>query len=140
MKTFQKTIRLKPYPRGFHLITDWIEKEFPELKEIQIGILHVFIQHTSAGLTINENADPSVRKDFETFINDLIPENYSRFIHNYEGPDDMPAHIKSSLFGNSVQIPISNGKMNLGTWQGLYLCEFRDNGGSRKLVLTAIGN
>lgn len=140
MKTFQKTIRLKPYARGFHLITDVVEKEFPEIREIQIGLLHVFIQHTSAGLTINENADPTVRKDFETFINDLIPENYQKFIHNYEGPDDMPAHIKSSLFGNSLQIPISKGQLNLGTWQGIYLCEFRDYGGSRNLVLTAFGN
>ncbi|RZS95585.1 secondary thiamine-phosphate synthase enzyme YjbQ [Cecembia calidifontis] len=140
MKTFQKTIRLKPYPRGFHLITDLVEKAFPEIMEIQAGILHVFIQHTSAGLTINENADPTVRMDFETFISDLIPENYRKFIHNYEGPDDMPAHIKSSLFGNSVQLPISHGRMNLGTWQGIYLCEFRDYGGSRNLVLTAWGN
>lgn len=139
MKAFQKKIRLKPFPRGFHLITDQIEREFPELKEIEVGTLQVFIQHTSAGLTINENADPTVRKDFETFINDLIPENYSKFIHNYEGPDDMPAHIKSSFFGSSVQIPISRGRLNLGTWQGIYLCEFRDFGGSRNLLITAIG-
>lgn len=139
MKSFQKTISLPPFPRGFHLITDLLLKEFPELKEIQTGIFNVFIQHTSAGLTINENADPSVRKDFETFINDLIPENYKKFIHDYEGSDDMPAHIKSSLFGSSVQIPVKNGRLLLGTWQGVYLCEFRNYGGSRKLVLSVFG-
>ncbi|MGY6741789.1 MAG: secondary thiamine-phosphate synthase enzyme YjbQ [Cecembia sp.] len=139
MKSFQKTISLPPFPRGFHLITDVLLKEFPELKEIQTGIFNVFIQHTSAGLTINENADPTVRKDFETFINDLIPENYKKFIHDYEGSDDMPAHIKSSLFGSSVQIPVKNGRLLLGTWQGVYLCEFRNYGGSRKLVLSVFG-
>jgi len=139
MKSFQKTISLPPFPRGFHLITDVLLKEFPELKEIQTGIFNVFIQHTSAGLTINENADPTVRKDFETFINDLIPESYKKFIHDYEGSDDMPAHIKSSLFGSSVQIPVKNGRLLLGTWQGVYLCEFRNYGGSRKLVLSVFG-
>lgn len=139
MKSFQKTISLPPFPRGFHLITDVLLKEFPELKEIQTGIFNVFIQHTSAGLTINENADPTVRKDFETFINDLIPESYKKFIHDYEGSDDMPAHIKSSLFGSSVQIPVKNGRLLLGTWQGVYLCEFRNYGGSRKLILSAMG-
>lgn len=139
MKSFQKTISLPPFPRGFHLITDLLLKEFPELKEIQTGIFNVFIQHTSAGLTINENADPTVRKDFETFINDLIPENYKKFIHDYEGSDDMPAHIKNSLFGSSVQIPVKNGRLLLGTWQGVYLCEFRNYGGSRKLVLSVFG-
>ena len=134
--TFQKTITLQPYKRGFHLITDQIVDNFPELKDIKAGILHIFIQHTSAGLTINENADPTVRKDFETFVNELVPESYPRFIHTYEGPDDMPAHLKSSLLGNSLQIPITGGKLNLGTWQGIYLCEFRNHGGSRKLVLT----
>jgi secondary thiamine-phosphate synthase enzyme len=135
----QKTIRLKPFPRGFHLITHLVEAQFPEIRQIKAGIFHVFIQHTSAGLTINENADPTVRKDFETFINDLIPEGYPKFIHNYEGDDDMPAHIKSSFFGSSLQIPITNGNLNLGTWQGIYLCEFRDQGGARSLVLTAMG-
>lgn len=139
MKIFQKNIKLKPYSRGFHLVTDIIENEFPEIRQIQKGMLQVFIQHTSAGLTINENADPTVRKDFETFVNDLVPEDYSKYIHTYEGPDDMPAHIKSSLFGASVQIPVSQGKMALGTWQGIYLCEFRDHGGSRNLVLTLLG-
>lgn len=139
MKSFQKTISLPPFPRGFHLITDLLLKEFPELKEIQTGIFNVFIQHTSAGLTINENADPTVRKDFETFINDLIPESYRKFIHDYEGSDDMPAHIKSSFFGSSLQVPIQNGRLLLGTWQGVYLCEFRNYGGSRKLILSAMG-
>ncbi|TVP46035.1 MAG: YjbQ family protein [Mongoliibacter sp.] len=139
MKVFQKDIKLKPYPRGFHLITHTIISAIPEIRQIQKGMLQVFIQHTSAGLSINENADPTVRKDFETFINDLIPEDYSKFIHTYEGPDDMPAHIKSSLFGASIQVPIKQGRMALGTWQGIYLCEFRDNGGSRGLVMTAIG-
>ncbi len=138
--TIQKTISLKPFPRGFHLITSIIEMHFPEMRQIRAGILHVFIQHTSAGLTINENADPTVRKDFETFVNDLIPERYPKFIHNYEGDDDMPAHIKSSFFGNSLQIPITDGRLNLGTWQGIYLCEFRNQGGSRSLVLTAMGD
>lgn len=137
--TLQKTIQLKPFSRGFHLITSIIEMQFPEIRQIKAGILHVFIQHTSAGLTINENADPTVRKDFETFINDLIPEGYAKFIHNYEGDDDMPAHIKSSFFGNSLQIPITDGKLNLGTWQGIYLCEFRNQGGPRNIILTAMG-
>ncbi len=140
MKTYQKTIHLPAFPRGFHLITEKLLVEFPEIKNIETGIFHVFIQHTSAGLTINENADPTVRKDFETFINDLIPEHYNKFTHDYEGSDDMPAHIKSSFFGSSVQIPIQNGRLLLGTWQGIYLCEFRNYGGSRKLILSAFGN
>jgi len=140
MKTYQKTVHMPAFPRGFHLITEKLLSEFPEIKNIEIGIFHVFIQHTSAGLTINENADPTVRKDFETFINDLIPEHYKNFIHDYEGLDDMPAHIKSSFFGSSVQIPIQNGRLLLGTWQGIYLCEFRNYGGSRKLILSAMGN
>jgi secondary thiamine-phosphate synthase enzyme len=138
--SLQKTILLKPFSRGFHLITHEIQGQFPEIRKVKAGILHVFIQHTSAGLTINENADPTVRKDFETFINDLIPEGYPKFIHNDEGDDDMPAHIKSSFFGNSLQIPITDGKLNLGTWQGIYLCEFRNQGGARSLVLTVVGD
>lgn len=102
-------------------------------------MLQVFIQHTSAGLTINENADPTVRKDFETFVNELVPESYPRFIHTYEGSDDMPAHLKSSLIGSSVQVPVSGGKLLLGIWQGIYLCEFRNHGGPRNLVLTVLG-
>jgi secondary thiamine-phosphate synthase enzyme len=139
MKCYQKSIKLRPYPRGFHIITDVIINEFPQLESIETGILNIFIQHTSAGLTINENADPTVRKDFETFISDIIPETYSKFIHDYEGPDDMPAHLKSSIFGSSLQIPIGHGKLMLGTWQGIYLCEFRNHGGPRKLILTAMG-
>jgi len=136
---FQKQLKLPAFPSGYHLITDEIECAIPEIKSIQIGFLQVFIQHTSAALTINENADPSVRKDFQTFINELIPESYPRFVHQDEGPDDMPAHIKASFFGHSLQIPISGGKLNLGIWQGIYLCEFRRNGGPRKLILTLFG-
>lgn len=139
MKLYQKEIQLKNYPRGYHLITDIVENHVSEISQIQTGMLQVFIKHTSAGLTINENADPTVRKDFETFVNELVPETYPRFIHTYEGSDDMPAHLKSSILGNSLQIPITGGKLNLGTWQGIYLCEFRDFGGPRKLVLTAFG-
>jgi secondary thiamine-phosphate synthase enzyme len=129
----QTEIALPSFPRGFHLITDRILKEIRELPEK--GILHVFIKHTSAALTINENADPTVRKDFETVFNRLVPEN-AGYIHDDEGPDDMPAHIKSSLCGASLSIPVTNGRLNLGTWQGIYLCEFRNNGGSRRLVVT----
>ena len=139
MKLYQKEIQLKNYPRGYHLITDIVENHVSEISQVQTGMLQVFIKHTSAGLTINENADPTVRKDFETFVNELVPETYPRFIHTYEGSDDMPAHLKSSILGNSLQIPITGGKLNLGTWQGIYLCEFRDYGGPRKLVLTAFG-
>ncbi|WP_154856087.1 secondary thiamine-phosphate synthase enzyme YjbQ [Cyclobacterium xiamenense] len=139
MKIFQKEMQLPAFNRGFHLITRNIVDNFPELAKINAGMLQVWIKHTSAGLTINENADPTVRQDFETFANDLIPENYPHFIHTYEGPDDMPAHLKASIFGVSVQIPVSGGKLNLGTWQGIYLGEFRDHGGTRKLVLTLFG-
>lgn len=139
MEIIQKELNLPAYKRGFHLITQQIVDNFPEMRKLGKGMLHVFIQHTSAGLTINENADPSVRTDFDSFTDDLVPENFPRFIHTYEGPDDMPAHIKSSIFGCSVQIPISSGRLNLGTWQGIYLGEFRNNGGRRKLVLTAFG-
>lgn len=139
MKLYQKEIQLKSYPRGYHLITNIVEYHVSEISQIQTGMLQVFIKHTSAGLTINENADPTVRKDFETFVNELVPETYPRFIHTYEGSDDMPAHLKSSILGNSLQIPITGRKLNLGTWQGIYLCEFRDYGGPRKLVLTAFG-
>lgn len=139
MKTIQKELTLKPYKRGFHIITDTILKEVSGLKDIQVGMLQVFIKHTSASLTINENADPSVRVDFESHINTMVPENQPYYIHTYEGADDMPAHIKSSLMGASVQIPITNGRLNLGTWQGIYLCEHRDYGGSRRIVVTAFG-
>ena len=131
----QQTIVLPSYPRGFHLITHHIENAIP-LPET--GVLHVFIQHTSAGLTINENADPTVQDDLEASFNHIVRENEPFYQHTYEGPDDMPAHIKSSMVGSSVSIPITNGRLNLGTWQGIYLCEFRNNGGSRKLVLTVL--
>lgn len=136
---FQKKIRLPAFPDGFHLITEMVEDAIPEISQIRVGFLQVFIQHTSAALTINENADPTVRKDFQTFVNELIPETYPHFIHTYEGPDDMPAHIKTGFFDTSLQIPISGGKLALGTWQGIYLCEFRKHAGSRKLILTAFG-
>lgn len=139
MEFFQRNLRLPAYKRGFHLITHQIVDNFPEIRKIRSGMLQVFIQHTSAGLTINENADPSVRTDFNSFTDDLVPEDYPRFIHTYEGPDDMPAHIKSSIFGCSVQIPISEGRLSLGVWQGIYLGEFRDHGGNRQLVLSAFG-
>ena len=136
---FQKALRLPSYPQGYHLITDQIEEAILEIREIRIGFLQVFLQHTSAGLCINENADPTVRKDFQTFVNDLIPETYPRFVHDYEGTDDMPAHIKSAFFGVNLQVPISGGKLALGIWQGIYLCEFRLHGGPRDLMLTAFG-
>lgn len=140
MKTFQKEIQLSPYKRGFHLITAKILENIPEIKGIKTGMLHVFIKHTSASLTINENADPSVRVDFESHLNKMVPENAPYYIHTYEGEDDMPAHIKSSLMGTSIQIPITNGRLNLGIWQGIYLCEHRDHGGSRSIVITAFGD
>ena len=140
MEFYQKEISLKPVKRGFHLITAEIENALTEIRNIKIGQLQVFIKHTSASLTINENADATVRTDFESHFNKMVPENMPYYIHTYEGSDDMPAHIKSSLLGSSVQIPITNGKLNLGIWQGIYLCEHRDYGGSRKLVLTAFGN
>jgi secondary thiamine-phosphate synthase enzyme len=130
----QKEIRLPEYRRGFHLITDLVEQELPKLP--QMGLLNILIKHTSAAITLNENADYSVRDDFETFMNKMVSENFSGFTHIFEGADDMPAHIKSSLFGQSLTIPITNGRLNLGTWQGIYLCEFRNRGGGRKLVLT----
>ncbi|MEW7289753.1 secondary thiamine-phosphate synthase enzyme YjbQ [Aquimarina sp. 2304DJ70-9] len=139
MKFFQKEIQLAPQKRGFHLITDEVLSALPEIKEVKVGQLQVFIKHTSASLTINENADPTVRQDFESHMNVMVPENAPYYIHTYEGPDDMPAHIKASLMGASVHIPITNGKPNLGTWQGIYLCEHRDYGGARKLVLTVYG-
>ncbi len=132
----QKTLTLSPHPRGFHLITRKVEEAAGKLPDM--GIMHILIQHTSAGLTLNENADPSVRQDFETFLNHLVPENHPLYSHIYEGADDMPAHIKSSLFGAELTIPITNHRLNLGTWQGIYLCEFRNHGGSRKIVVTII--
>ncbi len=130
----QIAFRLPAFTRGFHLITHLVEKEIPSMPAQ--GILHVFIQHTSAGLSINENADPDVRVDYETIFNKLVPENDPDYIHTIEGPDDMPAHVKSSLVGSSITIPISNHQLNLGTWQGIYLCEFRNRAAGRKLILT----
>jgi secondary thiamine-phosphate synthase enzyme len=135
----QKTIRIGPYRRGFHLITREVISAIPELQDVRIGILQVFLQHTSASLTINENADPDVRTDMETALNRLVPENQS-FVHTIEGPDDMPAHIKSSLLGASLMIPVSAGALALGTWQGIYLCEHRNDATPRTLVLTLQGD
>lgn len=140
MRFFQKQIKLKPYPRGFHLITDRIINEITEINQIHIGQLQVFIKHTSASLTINENADYTVRGDFERHFNVMVPENAPYYKHTFEGSDDMPAHIKSSLLGTSVHIPITHGKLNLGIWQGIYLCEHRNDANGRELVLTAFGS
>tara|TARA_B110000116_G_scaffold4951_1_gene4402 strand:- start:1027 stop:1446 length:420 start_codon:yes stop_codon:yes gene_type:complete len=135
----QKEISLNPRQRGFHLITDEVLKHLPEVQEIELGIMQVFIKHTSASLTINEDADPTVRDDFESHFNQMVPENAPYYQHTFEGPDDMPAHLKSSILGSSVNIPITDGKLNLGIWQGIYLCEHRNRGGSRKLVVTIQG-
>jgi len=132
----QFTLTLAPYSRGFHIITDEIINACQPLPEI--GVMHVFIQHSSASLTINENADPSVRQDLEAHTNVLAPENAHYYTHTYEGSDDMPAHIKASLYGNSLSIPIVNGRLGLGTWQGIYLGEHRDQGGRRRLVITIL--
>ena len=139
MRFYQKEIRLQAKSRGFHLITQEIEQNLEALTNIKAGQLQVFIKHTSASLTINENADPTVRQDFESHMNKMVPENAPYYIHTYEGPDDMPAHIKASLMGASVTIPVTNGRLNLGTWQGIYLCEHRNHGGARKVVLTLFG-
>ena len=140
MKVYQKEITLSAKRRGFHLITREILENTSEIKNISNGIMHVFIQHTSASLTINENADPDVRKDMETHFNKSVPENAPYYEHNAEGPDDMPAHIKSSILGSSITAPVTNGNLNLGIWQGIYLCEHRNNGGRRKLVITIWGD
>ena len=139
MSILQKQFSLKARSRGFHLITNEILEQVPELKEVEAGVAHLFIQHTSAGLTINENADPSVRRDFETHFNRMVPEDTSLFEHTLEGSDDMTSHIKSSILGHSVSVPVTNGRFNLGTWQGIYLCEHRNRGGSRSVVITVIG-
>ena len=135
----QKEISLNPRPRGFHLITNEILQNLQEIGDISIGTMEIFIKHTSASLTINEDADPTVRDDFESHFNQIIPENAPYYKHTIEGPDDMPAHLKSSILGSSVTIPITNGTLNLGTWQGIYLCEHRNHGGSRSVVLTLTG-
>jgi secondary thiamine-phosphate synthase enzyme len=136
---FQKEIRLKAKIRGFHLITEEILKALPELRQVSVGMLNVFIKHTSAALTINENADPTVRQDFERFFNQIIPENEPYYQHTDEGSDDLPSHLKSSILGCSLNLPVTNGRLNLGIWQGIYLCEHRNQGGSRELVVTLQG-
>lgn len=140
MISIQKEFTISSRPRGFHIITKEILTEIPEIENIKIGIANIHIKHTSASLTINENADPTVREDFETHFNRSVPENTSFYKHTLEGTDDMTSHIKSSLLGSSVSIPITNGRFNLGTWQGIYLCEHRNHGGARKLLVTLIGS
>ncbi len=139
MKIFQQAIRLSERKRGFHIITSEIVNALPQISDIKIGICQVFIQHTSASLTINENADPTVRQDSEMYFNKAVPENDRGYPHDDEGPDDMPAHLKAAMLGSSITIPISNGRLNLGTWQGIYLCEHRNYGEARKLIITAWG-
>ncbi|HTF95813.1 MAG TPA: secondary thiamine-phosphate synthase enzyme YjbQ [Cellvibrio sp.] len=135
----QKEIQLPPYRRGFHLITEEILQSIPELKLTKVGLLNVLIKHTSASLTINENADPTVRKDFESFFNRAVPEDQPYYLHKDEGSDDLPAHIKNSLLGAFINVPITQGRLNLGVWQGIYLCEHRNHGGPRSLVVTLYG-
>lgn len=139
MIVLQQEIKLPPFTRGFHLITSRVLDNFEGLDSIKVGVFQIFLKHTSAGLTLNEDADPTVRADFESHFNEMVPERASYYKHNYEGDDDMPAHIKSSLLGSSIQIPITDGTLNLGPWQGIYLCEHRNHASSRKLVITAIG-
>lgn len=135
----QKEIRLQAKPRGFHLITDELLRELPELRQFKVGLLHVFLLHTSAALTLNENADPTVRKDFENWFNHAVREDEPYYLHQDEGADDLPAHLKSSLLGASLSMPIADGRPQLGTWQGIYLCEHRNHGGSRRVLVTLHG-
>ena len=135
----RRELRLEPRPRGFHLVTDEVARGVPELDRIGVGMANVFILHTSASLTLNENASPAVRRDFRSWFDDAVPEDASYWTHTLEGPDDMPAHIKASLLGPSVTVPVSGGRFALGTWQGIYLCEHRDSGGPRSVVVTAWG-
>ena len=135
----QREITLDPRPRGFHLITAEVLRALPELDSVAVGLLHLLIRHTSASLTLNENASPDVRRDFETWFSQAVPERAPYWTHTLEGPDDMPAHIKSCLLGPSLTIPVSRGRLALGTWQGIYLCEHRDRGGARSLVATVWG-
>lgn len=139
MGWIQKEINLGARSRGFHLVTAEIMQQLPELRTFGVGLAHIFIQHTSASLALNENADPTVRQDMERHFNVLTPENAPYFVHTYEGPDDMPAHIKAVLLGSSVTVPVKDGRFHLGTWQGIYLCEHRNRGGSRRLVVTIHG-
>jgi secondary thiamine-phosphate synthase enzyme len=135
----QRQIELKPRPRGFHLVTDEILGELPEIGDLSVGLAHLHILHTSASLTLNENASADVRRDFESWFNEAVPEGASYWTHTLEGSDDMPAHIKASLLGPSLTIPVGDGRFKLGTWQGVYLCEHRDSGGARSLVITLCG-
>ena len=137
---FQKQISISPKPRGFHIITNDIINNISVMSTVKNGMLNLFIKHTSASLTINENADATVRSDFESHFNYLVPEKQGYYSHTMEGSDDMPAHLKSSILGSSIDIPITNGNLNLGTWQGIYLCEHRNRGGSRKIVATINGD
>ncbi len=139
MAWFQKEITLSAYPRGFHLVTAEILKHLPELSAYRVGLAHIFIQHTSASLALNENADPTVRGDMERHFRELAPENAAYYQHTYEGADDMPAHIKAVLLGSSLTLPVKDGRFHLGTWQGIYLCEHRERGGRRRLVVTLTG-
>lgn len=135
----QKEVRLKPRSRGFHLVTEEILGQVSELRDVRVGLMHVFIKHTSASLTVNENADPTVRGDFETCFNKIVPEGDPQYRHLDEGPDDLPAHVKSSLLGASITLPVARGRLSVGTWQGIYLCEHRNHGGPRNLVITLQG-
>jgi secondary thiamine-phosphate synthase enzyme len=136
----QRAIRLQPRPRGLHLVTREVLEALPELDELRVGLLHLLIQHTSASLALNENASPDVRRDFESWFNQAVPEQAPYWTHTLEGDDDMPAHVKAALLGPSLTLPVSDGRLALGTWQGIYLCEHRDRGGSRSLVATAWGD
>ena len=136
---WQQTIILQPRPRGFHLVTDEICRALAPLQQVRVGLLHLWLAHTSASLTVNENADPSVRRDFERFFNRLVPQGEGGYEHDYEGPDDLPAHFKSSLLGVSLSLPVSKGALALGTWQGIYLGEHRDHGGPRRVIATLQG-
>lgn len=140
MKWLQKNIQLKPYPRGFHLITAEILAQLPELAEFRVGLLHLFLQHTSASLTLNENADPDVRRDFASHFDHMVPEDAPYYVHTLEGSDDMPAHLKASLLGVALIIPVTQGRLAFGTWQGIYLCEHRNSAGQRRLVATVFGD
>jgi secondary thiamine-phosphate synthase enzyme len=136
----QREITLQARPRGFHLVTGEVLEALPELRDVRAGLLHLFIRHTSASLTLNENASPDVRRDFASFFDDAVPEDAPYWTHTLEGPDDMPAHIKASLLGPSLSLPVSGGRPALGTWQGIYLCEHRDRGGARSLLATLHGD
>ena len=135
----QRTVRLGSFPRGFHLVTREVEEAVPELGRLRVGVAHVFVRHTSASLTLNENASADVRRDFESWFSEAVPEDASYWTHTVEGPDDMPAHVKAALLGSSVTIPVADGSLALGTWQGIYLCEHRDSASRRELVVTAWG-